>query len=217
MYALILITIFGLLTLIVMQRIQRSMQPISKVLSYRLQRLWVDAQQSFKSKQYLRAEKALLTILKFDEKNAAAYNRLGILYAKQKEYRDAIECFEIASSIEDSTSSLHNLGLIYFETHNYEKAALAFENALAIDGNLAARHIAYAKVLEKLNKPRKMLEALENAVKVEPNPQTYKLLADAYERNGEDDLAKEINNQLKRMIIRRDVPKRIRQPRRLIM
>ncbi len=47
-----------------------------------------------------RPEKALLTILKIDEKNAAAYNRLGILYAKQKEFRDAIDCFEIASSIE---------------------------------------------------------------------------------------------------------------------
>src|SRR3990167_2240236 len=50
-------------------------------------------------------------------------NRLGILYAKQKEYRDAIDCFEIASSIESTPSSLHNLGLIYYETENYEKAA----------------------------------------------------------------------------------------------
>ena len=53
----------------------------------------------------LRAEKELLTILKIDERNAAAYNRLGILYAKQHEYRDAIDCFEIASSIEASPSS----------------------------------------------------------------------------------------------------------------
>src|SRR3546814_15151262 len=72
--------------------------------------------------RFLRAEKALLTILKIDERNAAAYNRLGILYAKQKEYRDAIDCFEIASSIEPTASSLHNLGLIYYETENYDKA-----------------------------------------------------------------------------------------------
>jgi tetratricopeptide (TPR) repeat protein len=73
--------------------------------------------------------KSLLTILKIDEKNAAAYNRLGILYAKQREYKDAIDCFEIASSIEPSASSLHNLGLIYYETENYQKAATAFEQA----------------------------------------------------------------------------------------
>ena len=48
----------------------------------------------------MKAEKALLTILKFDEKNAAAYNRLGILYAKEKHYKEAIECFEIAQSLE---------------------------------------------------------------------------------------------------------------------
>ena len=34
--------------------------------------------------RFLRAEKALLTILKIDEKNAAAYNRLGILTPNKK-------------------------------------------------------------------------------------------------------------------------------------
>ncbi len=50
----------------------------------------------------------MLTILKHDHKSAAAYNRLGILYSKQKEYKDAIDCFEIASSLEPSASSYHN-------------------------------------------------------------------------------------------------------------
>ena len=99
--------------------------------------------------KYLRAEKALLTILRVDEKNATAYNRLGILYAKQKAYKDAIECFEIAQSLEPSASSLHNVGLIYYETENYEKASLAFEQALEMEDDLAARYIAYAKVQEK--------------------------------------------------------------------
>lgn len=212
-----MVGVLGFTTLIVANRTERSLQPLSKALSHRLQKLWNDAQASLRSKQYLRAEKALLTILKFDEKNAAAYNRLGVLYAKQKEYQDAIECFEIASSIEASPSSLHNLGLIYYETHSYEKAAQAFENALEIEDTLAARHIAYAKVQEKLGKEKKMLESLEKAVEVEPNPQTYKLLADAYERAGENELAEEIKSQLQRLIIRPTQPKRIRQPRRIVM
>ena len=62
-------------------------------------KLWDIAHLGIKQQRYLRAEKALLTILKIDEKNVAAYNRLGILYTKQKEYKDAIDCFEIASSI----------------------------------------------------------------------------------------------------------------------
>ena len=61
---------------------------------YKLQmkKLWDVAQVSMKDKKSLRAEKALLTILKFDDKNAAAYNRLGILYAKEQNYDEAIEC-----------------------------------------------------------------------------------------------------------------------------
>jgi tetratricopeptide (TPR) repeat protein len=217
MLAIIILVLLGAVTYVVALRTERSLQPLSKALSHRMQKLWSDAQASLRAKQYLRAEKALLTILKFDEKNTAAYNRLGILYAKQREFRDAIDCFEIASSIEPNPSSLHNLGLIYYETHNYEKAAQAFENALEMEDTLAARYVAYAKVQEKLNRPKKMLESLEKAVDIEPNPQTYKLLADAYERSGEDELATEIKNQLKRLILRRDAPKRITQPRKVIM
>jgi tetratricopeptide (TPR) repeat protein len=120
-------------------------------------------------------KKHLLTILKIDEKNAAAYNRLGILYAKQREYKDAIDCFEIASSIEPSASSLHNLGLIYYETENYQKAATAFEQALKLEDGLAARHIAYAKVQEKLGNDKLLIQELEKASELEPNPETYTL------------------------------------------
>ena len=67
-------------------------------ISDKLERLWDVAQESLRDKKYLRAEKALLTILRVDERNATAYNRLGILYAKQQAFKDAIECFEIARS-----------------------------------------------------------------------------------------------------------------------
>src|SRR6185503_4223707 len=157
---------------------------VSRKVGDRLGKLWDIAHQGMRENRFLRAEKALLTILKIDEKNAAAYNRLGILYAKQKEYRDAIDCFEIASSIEATPSSLHNLGLIYYETENYEKAAIAFEQALKLEDDLAARHIAYAKVLEKLNSTKLMLQELEKSLELEPNKETYHLLISAYEDRG---------------------------------
>ena len=156
---------------------------VSLRISDRMSKLWDIAQAGMRENRFLRAEKALLTILKIDQKNAAAYNRLGILYAKQKEYKDAIDCFEIASSIQPSASSLHNLGLIYFETENYEKAALAFEMALNLESNLAARHIAYAKVQEKLGNQKLMIIELEKASELEPNPETFGLLLRAYEAN----------------------------------
>ena len=95
-----------------------------------IKKLWTIAKDSMNSRKTLRAEKALLTILKLDETNAAAYNRLGILYAKAQNFDEAIECFEIAQSLDNNPMSLHNVGLIYLETGSYEKASMAFQQAL---------------------------------------------------------------------------------------
>jgi len=185
-------------------------------LSDRLDKLWEIAQLSLREKKYLRAEKALLTILRVDERNATAYNRLGILYAKQQEYKDAIECFEIAQSLEPSASSLHNVGLIYYETGDFHKAALAFEQALEMENDLSARHIAYAKVQEKLGNNKKMIESLEKAVDIDRIPQTLTILADAYERVGEDELSKKLRKEAEHLIIPQGQPKRVVQPRKVV-
>jgi tetratricopeptide (TPR) repeat protein len=190
---------------------------VSRRVGDRLGKLWDIAHQGMRENRFLRAEKALLTILKIDQKNAAAYNRLGILYAKQKEYRDAIDCFEIASSIEATPSSLHNLGLIYYETENYEKAAIAFEQALKLEDELAARHVAYAKVQEKLGNEKLMFAALERAASLEPNQETYTLLLKAYrdhEMNAEADI---IESKLKKLIVPAGRPRRILRPKRVVI
>src|SRR3954452_6018751 len=172
---------------------------VSRRVGDRMGKLWDIAHLSMRENRFLRAEKALLTILKIDEKNAAAYNRLGILYAKQKEYRDAIDCFEIASSIESTPSSLHNLGLIYYETENYEKAAVAFEQALKLEDGLAARHVAYAKVQEKLGNDKLMFQELEKAAELEPNRETFTLLHKAYLSHSMEAEADLIADKIKRL------------------
>jgi tetratricopeptide (TPR) repeat protein len=175
------------------------------------------AHHGMRENRLLRAEKALLTILKIDEKNAAAYNRLGILYAKQREYKDAIDCFEIASSIEPSASSLHNLGLIYYETENYEKAATAFEQALKLEDELAARHIAYAKVQEKLGNDKRMLQELEKAAELEPNRETYNLLSNAYETRGMHEEATKARQMLNKLGGPTKRARRLLRPRRVVI
>lgn len=188
-------------------------------LSDKLNELWKVAQDSLIDKKYLRAEKALLTILRVDKRNASAYNRLGILYAKQNNFKEAIECFEIAQSLEPSASSLHNVGLIYFETKNYEKAALAFEQALAIDNDLPARYIAYAKVQEKLGHNNKMIDALEQAVRLEPTPQSLNILADALDTTGEPERALKLREQAGKLLLRKRTGRpvnQVKQPRRVV-
>src|SRR3989338_7025096 len=214
MLGLIIVALIGGIAIFYRRSLEDASLDLPIKLSEKLDRLWEVAQESLREKKYLRAEKALLTILRVDERNATAYNRLGILYAKQQAFKDAIECFEIAQSLEPSASSLHNVGLIYFETKNYDKAALAFEQALEMEGDLSARHIAYAKVQEKLGNNKKMIESLERAVEIDPIPQTLNILADAYERVGQAELSLELREKAARMIIPQGQPKRGVHPRR---
>ncbi|MBI4033662.1 tetratricopeptide repeat protein [Candidatus Saccharibacteria bacterium] len=216
MYALLLLVLIAYFVLRHSHHIDNETALISRRLGDRLGKLWEIAHHGMRENRFLRAEKALLTILKIDEKNAAAYNRLGILYAKQREYKDAIDCFEIASSIEPSASSLHNLGLIYYETENYQKAATAFEQALKLEDDLAARHIAYAKVQEKLGNDKMMLQELETASELEPNNETYTLLANAYETRGMSEEAAKVRRKLNRTAIA-SRPKKVLRPRRVVI
>lgn len=150
-----------------------------------MKKLWSIAQVSMKERKPLRAEKALLTILKFDEKNAAAYNRLGILYAKEQKFDEAIECFEIAQSLDNNPSSLHNAGLIYLETGAYEKAAMAFEQALELEGGIPARFIALAKTYEKLGNRKGAIDALEAAYELDNSTTTLRQILALHEASGD--------------------------------
>ena len=200
MIGLILVIIFGLL--VIFYRADKKPQIISSEVSDRLDQLLDIAKNATAEQKYLRAEKALLTVLKFDERNASAYNRLGILYAKQQQYDDAIECFEIAQSLEPNAISLHNVGLIYYETMNYEKSAIAFKQALEIDDSSPVRHVAYAKVLEKMGNLHDAISELTKAISIElkmdkkPSQIYLKSLAEDYEKNGQNDLAEKVKNKL---------------------
>lgn len=218
MYALLVLSLLGVFSYRMFMREPKASAVHPMRLTARLDKLWEVAQESVRQRKYLRAERALLTILKVDERNATAYNRLGILYVRQHEYQDAIECFEIAQSLEPSPSSLHNVGLIYYETGNYQKAAIAFEQALEMENDIPSRYIAYAKVQEKLGSDRKMIEALEKATELEPNPQTLRLLAQAYERTGQHELADKTNAAIAHMTPEIATPHTTaRPPRRVVM
>lgn len=217
MIELLLIVGFGALAIRSAVIRDEELSALPRRVSDKLGQLWDIAHHGMRENRFLRAEKALLTILKIDERNAAAYNRLGILYAKQKEYKDAIDCFEIASSIEATPSSLHNLGLIYYETENYDKAAIAFEQALKLEDELAARHIAYAKVQEKLGNDKLMLQELERALELEPNKETYHLLIKAYEERGMAPEADQLKDQLHKLVVPAGRPKRVLRPKRVVI
>ena len=175
-----------------------------------MKKLWQISQTSMKERKPFRAEKALLTILKFDEKNAAAYNRLGILYAKGQKYDEAVECFEIAQSLDNNPASIHNAGLIYLETGAYEKAAMAFSQAIEQEGDIPARYIALAKAEEKLGQPKKAVEALENAYELDPKVSTLREILAIHESTGNDEAATATTARIEAQITKDNEAKRRR-------
>lgn len=166
-------------------RHRKAEAPRSARYDMQMKKLWSAAQTSMRDHKPLRAEKALLTILKFDEKNAAAYNRLGILYAKEQKFDEAIECFEIAQSLDNNPSSLHNVGLIYLETGAYEKAEMAFEQAIELESDVPARFIALAKAQEKLGKIKTAVDSLEKAYQLDRSTNTLRLILALHESTGD--------------------------------
>ena len=178
-----------------------------------MKKLWTIAQSSMKESKPLRAEKALLTILKFDEKNAAAYNRLGILYAKEQKFDEAIECFEIAQSLDSNPSSLHNVGLIYLETGAYEKAAMAFKQAIDIEGDVPARFIALAKAEEKLGNRKSALEALESAYELDRSTTTLRQILAIHEAAGDTEAIAATTARIKEQLMA-NAEKRQKSPKR---
>lgn len=87
MLGLLVIAILGVWAVYQRQTIGEVASDLPSKLSDKLDQLWSIAQSSLVDRKYLQAEKALLTILRVDERNASAYNRLGILYAKQQQYK----------------------------------------------------------------------------------------------------------------------------------
>ena len=62
-----------------------------------------------------------------------------------------------------------------------------------------------------------MIASLEKAVELDPIPQTLNVLADAYDRTGQAELSAELRAKSAKMIIPQDQPKRVKQPRRVVM
>ena len=184
LFAIIIIALGAIFLLPVFEK-RKEEEKADQKYSVQMKKLWSIAQTSMRERKPLRAEKALLTILKFDEKNAAAYNRLGILYAKEQKYDEAIECFEIAQSLDPNASCLHNVGLIYLETGAYEKAEMAFQQAIRMEDDVPTRYIALSKAEEKLGKRKQAIASLEKSYELDKKVATLRQILTLYEEAGD--------------------------------
>ena len=192
---------------------------LSERLNDQLDKLWQVAQVSLNENKFLRAEKALLTILRVDEENAQAYNRLGILYVKQHQFKEAIECFEIAQSLDDNASSIHNVGLIYLETDEFDKAAQAFEQALELENTVPGRYVAYSKALRGMGNDKKAAEALEEGWTNTKSPLILRELLHVYTETEDEENLESTKKRIQKLLEtkKRKLPKLVSKKPKVVM
>ena len=76
---LVSVSLFVVLAIVLVSRNLKKVNIFKNRQNRRIAQLWRSAQASMRENNFLQAEKALLTILNLDRKNAAAYNLVGIL------------------------------------------------------------------------------------------------------------------------------------------
>lgn len=107
------------------------------------------ADRLLKNNQIEQAEKIYLKLAAKYPQEARIYNRLGVIYLKQKNYSDARDSFLQAIKIDPTESSRHyNLGMAYFGMNLPEKAKVSLKKALELDPGKEK----YEQMIERLEK-----------------------------------------------------------------
>ncbi len=162
-----------------------------KRVNAQLAQLTAYADRLYTERKWLAAEKAYLSVLKLDHKNATAYVHLGIIYSTQKNMPDAIECFEIAARLKPSGRAFQNLGLAFYDNKNYIKAIAAYDKSIMFEPH-AARYVGLGKAHLKLHNIPVAIIAYEHAVNLDPAKANLGQLADLYDQAGRKQEAKAV-------------------------
>lgn len=160
-----------------------------------ISRLWEYTSTALKKQRWDAAERALLKILKYDHKNVSAYNQLGMIYVRTQQLDNAIACFDIASSLAPSVSSLYNLGLVQYQSGNYEAAARSLERVVDLEPT-SKRRLVFAKILQQQGRHKRVIDVLEALIEADPSERNLRYLAEAYEKNKQPKKAETLYAQI---------------------
>lgn len=96
--------------------------------------LMIKAESHMERGEYQEARKIYNNILSRDPNNAKAYNKLGVILAREGNAEEAKTHFIKALKLNPRMSSAaSNLGNVYFEAQDLEKAKEYYEKAIALD------------------------------------------------------------------------------------
>lgn len=94
----------------------------------------LDGDKFFASGDLNRAEDSYLRAVAINPNDPKVYNRLGAIYLKNKNFKDALESFEVARDLDGGRASRHyNVALAAYESKDFVKAKSAIDSALRLD------------------------------------------------------------------------------------
>ena len=158
-----------------------------------------DANSLFAKGKMREAEKLLIEAIKKDRRNPHAYFSLGNIFFSEDNFEDSVNAYEKTTEYDPMNDvAFNNLGLSQYKTNNYSKAVSAFEKATAINPDIKNRYINLALAARKDHDNKKAIKALEtlNDLADEPNVKHMKMLAEAYEANGQRDKFTKVLTQI---------------------
>lgn len=139
-------------------------------------------------------EKLLIQSLSLDPSNLEAYNKLGLIYLKQNQYKKAEMLFRKLVSAKSDEASYHsNLGLTLYHQQQLPEAKSCYEKAIELDHGRAGRYFSLGKILHEMNETDKALVHFQKALDMDPKNLDYLLtLAQFYQEQGTTTEAKHI-------------------------
>lgn len=107
--------------------------------------------------------------------NATEWKEKGNTHLKNKEYTEALNCYNEAAALEPS-NHIHfsNRSACYFNMSNYLKALEDAETSIKIKTDYIKGYQRKASALEKLDRAEEAIETLKKALELDPNNQQLK-------------------------------------------
>lgn len=137
----------------------------------------------FEKKDYEKAEKCFVALLRSNRNFADVHNMLGVIYHASGQFTRSIECFEKAIKINPHyTEALLNLAVLYNDLGQYKKAAALYAKVYPsgskrkkekidpfIKNKLANKHAELGDLYEGIGLYPEAISEYERALKLRPH------------------------------------------------
>ena len=157
-----------------------------------MQRLYVEAKSAEAAGNIRDAIIKYQSILKLAPRLGAAYNNLGLLYFKQRDFEKAAHVLQKGLTVDPKMPSASALlGISLYQLGMYSEAKAPLGKALAANPNDNDAELFLARTLIRLEDQSNAAEHLQNLARRDPsNQEVWFLLGKVYMRLSEQSLAK---------------------------